>query len=98
MGGRADDPVDRNRTTRPRTGEAIKDTAKTPGIVLLGAGVVAFAICLASFALRQIGLGVAAVAVALLAAGAGLAWLAMERRRLRAVERERLTQRRRAAG
>ncbi|MBO0864678.1 MAG: LapA family protein [Mycobacterium sp.] len=66
----------------------MKDTAKLPGIVLLAAGVVAFVICLASFALRQIGVGVAAIIVALLAAGAGLSWLAMERRRLRALERE----------
>lgn len=93
MGDGTDDPVDHQRTTRPRAGEGVKDTAKMPGIVLLCTGVAAFAISLASFAMRQVGLGVAAVAIALLAVGAGLAWLAMERRRLRAVEREQLRHR-----
>ena len=91
MGDRSDDPVDHLRTTRQRAGEGMKDTAKLPGIVLLAVGVVAFVICLASFALRQVGVGVAAIVVALLAAGAGLGWLAMERRRLRAVQRKWVT-------
>lgn len=87
MGDRSDDPVDHHRTTDPRAGEAMKDTAKAPGFILLAAGVVAFVICLASFTVKQIGVGVAAIVVALLAAGAGLGWLGMERRRLRAVQR-----------
>ncbi|MGH3636624.1 protein UsfY [Mycobacterium sp.] len=98
MGDTPRDPMDHARTTRPRAGEGVKDTAKMPGFVLLAVGVVAFAICLASFALGQAGVGVPAVVTALLAVGAGLAWLGMERRRLRAIEPHRSTHRHGAAG
>jgi hypothetical protein len=81
------DPIDRRRTTRPLAGESMKNTAKAPGFILLAAGVVAFVVCVADFALGQVGVGVAALVVALLAAGGGLAWLGMEGRRIRQVER-----------
>ncbi|BBY08663.1 hypothetical protein [Mycobacterium noviomagense] len=90
MGDNFHDPVDHHRTTRPRAGESIKDTAKVPGLVLLGAGVVAFVVCLAAFAMGQVGVGVAAVVVALLSVGAGLGWLTMEGRRVRELQRQRL--------
>jgi hypothetical protein len=45
-------------------------------------------VCLASFAERQVGVGVGGAIVALLAAGAGFAWLGMESRRIRQVQRE----------
>jgi uncharacterized membrane protein YcjF (UPF0283 family) len=93
MGDTSRDPVDHHRTTRPRTGESTKDTTKVPGLILLGAGVVAFAICLAAFAMGQAGVGVAAVVVALLSVGAGLGWLTMEGRRVRELQRQRLTHR-----
>jgi hypothetical protein len=51
-------------------------------------GVVALVVCVAGFAMKQVGVGIAAVIVALLAAGVGLAWIAMERRRVRQAERE----------
>lgn len=92
MGDTARDPVDHHRTTRAHAGETMKNTAEAPGILLLAVGVVAFVVCLAGFALGQIGVGVASLVVALLAAGAGLAWLAMEGRRVRDVEREWLTE------
>ena len=76
MGETSQDPVDYHRTTRPHAGEAIKDTAKLPGLVLVGAGVVAMAICVAALAMGQVGVGIAAVVVGLLASAAGLAWLA----------------------
>jgi uncharacterized membrane protein YcjF (UPF0283 family) len=88
MGDTSSDPIDHHRTTRPRAGESMKSGAKTPGLLLLAVGVVAFVISLASFALRQIDVGVVAVAVALLAIGAGFGWLAMESRRIRQVQRE----------
>ncbi|HYB35141.1 MAG TPA: protein UsfY [Mycobacterium sp.] len=94
MGETSRDPVDHARTTQPRAGESMKDTARIPGLILVAAGVVAFVICLANFALGQIGVGIAAVVVALLAGGAGLAWLAMERRRVREAERQWLINRR----
>jgi len=48
----------------------------------------AFVVCLASFAIRQVNVGIDAAIVALLAAGAALAWLTMEARRVRQVERD----------
>jgi Flp pilus assembly protein TadB len=65
----------------------MENTPKAPGFILLAAGVVAFVVCVVDFALGQVGVGVAAIVVALLAAGGGLAWLGMEGRRLRQVER-----------
>jgi hypothetical protein len=87
MGDMSRDPIDPYRNTQPIAGESMKDTAKAPGFVLLAAGVVAFVVCLVDFALGQVGVGVAAIVVALLAGGAGLAWLGMEDRRVRQVER-----------
>jgi hypothetical protein len=88
MGDTSRDPIDHHRTTDPRAGESMKSGAKTPGLVLLATGVVAFVVCLASFAERQVTVGVGAVIVALFAAGAGFAWLDMESRRIRDVHRE----------
>jgi hypothetical protein len=45
-------------------------------------------VCVATFALGHAGAGVVAASVALLAFGAGLAWLAMDRRRIRQEERD----------
>ncbi len=88
MGDTSRDPVDHDRTTQPHAGESMKNGAKTPALLLLAVGVVAFVVCLASFAERQVGIGVGAVVVALLATGAGFAWLGMESRRIRQVQRE----------
>jgi hypothetical protein len=88
MGDTSRDPIDHHRTTRPRAGESMKSGAKTPGLLLMAAGVVAFVVCLAGFAERLVTLGIAAVIVALLATGAGFAWLGMESRRIRQVQRE----------
>lgn len=96
MGDTSHDPVDYHRTTRPHAGESIKDSGRIPGLLLVAVGLVAFVVCLVSFAEGQVGAGIAAVVVALLAAGAGLSWLAMERRRIRQAEREQVANRRRA--
>jgi Flp pilus assembly protein TadB len=88
MGDTASDPVDHHRTTQPLAGETMKNTAKTPGLILVAVAVVAFVVCLASFAMKQVGVGIGATIVTLLAAGASLAWLAMESRRVRQVQRE----------
>jgi hypothetical protein len=88
MGDTSRDPIDYHRTTRPRVGESMKNAAKTPGLFLLAAGVVAFVVCLASFAHRAVGVGIAAAVVALLATGAGFAWLGLESRRIRQVQWE----------
>ncbi len=88
MGDTSRDPIDHHRTTEPRAGESMKSGAKTPALLLFAVGVVAFVVCLASFAERQVGVGVGAVVVALLATGAGFAWLGMESRRIRQVQQE----------
>lgn len=88
MGDTARDPLDHQRSSRPRVGQALKNPAKAPGLLLVGFGVVALAICLACFADERIGAGIAAAVVSLLAAGAGLVWLAREARRLRGLERQ----------
>jgi hypothetical protein len=59
----------------------------SPGLVVVAAAVLAFVVCVANFALGQAHAGVAAAIVGLLAFGAGLSWLAMDRRRIRDAER-----------
>ena len=88
MGDTSEDPIDHHRTTDPRAGESMKSGVKTPGLILLAIGVVAIVVCLASFAGRQVTVGIGSIAVALLAIGAGFAWLGMESRRIRQVQRE----------
>lgn len=66
----------------------MKSGVKTPGLIMLAVGMVAIAVCLASFAWRQVTVGIASIAVALLAIGAGFAWLGMESRRVRHLQRE----------
>jgi hypothetical protein len=88
VGDTASDPVDHHRTTQPLAGETVKNTAKMPGLLLALAAVAAFVVCLASFALRQVGVGVGAAIVMLLAAGAALSWLTTEARRVRQVQRD----------
>jgi hypothetical protein len=87
MGDTSRDPIDHQRTTQPRAGESMKSGAKTPALLFLAVGVVAFVVCLASFAERAVGVGVGAAVIALLATGAGFAWLDMESRRIRQVQR-----------
>ena len=89
MGDTASDPIDQQRTTQPLAGETMKNTAKAPGFAFVAVAVVAFVVCLASFAVRQVNIGIDAAIVAFLAAGAALAWMTMEARRVRQVQRER---------
>jgi hypothetical protein len=88
MGDTGTDPVDDDRTTQPLAGETMKDGVQAPGLVFIAVAVTAFVVCIASFALRQAGMGVGAAIVALLAAGAALAWLTTEGRRVRQLQRE----------
>lgn len=76
-------PVDHDRTADPQMGAA----GQTPGLLVVAAAALAFVVCVANFALGQVGAGVAAAIVAMLAFGAGLSWLAMDRRRIRDAER-----------
>jgi protein-S-isoprenylcysteine O-methyltransferase Ste14 len=88
MGDDASDPIDHPRATQPLAGGPMKNIVKAPGLVFVTVAAVAFVICFVSFAVRQVGVGLGAVIVALLAAGAALAWLTMEGRRVRQVQRD----------
>lgn len=77
-------PVDDDRTAaRYRDG-----SVRTPGLVVVCAAALAFVVCVANFALGQARAGVAAAIVAMLAFGAGLAWLAMDSRRIRQAQHD----------
>ena len=86
MGDNAKDPVDHARTTRPHAGEAMKDTANMPALIIIGLALVAFVAGLAAFATGHAGVGV--VSAVLAAAGfiIGSAWLVVEHRRVRRIE------------
>jgi hypothetical protein len=60
---------------------------RSPGLVVVAAAAVALVVCVTNFALGEAGAGVVAAIVGLLAYGAGLAWLAMDRRQIRDAER-----------
>lgn len=90
MGDIARDYGDPDRTARP-DGQSIDDidaVERIPRLVVIAAAAVVFGVGVTNFALGQVGPGVAAVSVGLLVFGAGLSWLAMERRRIRQAERE----------
>lgn len=74
------EPADHDRTTDRH--------APTPGLLVVAAAALAFAVCVANFALGEAGAGVAAAIISMLAFGAGLSWLAMDRRRIRDAERQ----------
>jgi Flp pilus assembly protein TadB len=79
--------VDHDRTARRDTAEPAQRWERSPGLAVVGAAVLAFVLCVTNFALGNAHAGVSAAIVALLAFGAGLAWLAMDRRRIRDAER-----------
>jgi hypothetical protein len=60
---------------------------RSPRLVVVAAAAVALVVCVTNFALGKAGAGVVAAIVGLLAYGAGLAWLAMDRRQIRDAER-----------
>ncbi|WP_407686289.1 LapA family protein [Mycobacterium sp. HUMS_1102779] len=80
--------VDDDRATRRNTNPPIPEGQPAPGHVVVAAAALALVVCVVSFALGQAHAGVYAASVGLLAFGAGLAWLAMDRRRIRQAERD----------
>ena len=76
------------RTTRDTTAPS-RGSDRSPGLVVVAAAVLAFVVCVTNFALGEAHAGVAAAIIGLLAFGAGLSWLAMDRRRIRDDERNR---------
>jgi hypothetical protein len=79
--------VDHQHIAQPPSGEA-SITAKRPGLLLVAMAVASLLVCVASFAARQIDVGVGAASVSLLAAGASLACRSAEVRRVRQVQRD----------
>lgn len=77
-----------DRETRRNTKPPIPDGQRTPGHAAVAAAALALLVCVATFAVGQARAGVYAASVGLLAFGAGLAWLAMDRRRIRQAERD----------
>lgn len=80
--------VDHDGTAARYGDESVRDVAQRPGLVVVGAAALALVVCMANFALGQAHAGVVAAIIAMLAFGAGLAWLAMDRRRIRQAQRE----------
>jgi len=68
--------------------QQIDDVERAPGLVVVAGAVLVFVVCVVNFALGQVTIGIAAAIGGMLAFGAGLAWLSMERRRVRQAERE----------
>lgn len=61
---------------------------RTPELVVMAGAVLAFVVSVAAFALGQANVGIAVASGGMLVFGAGLSWLAMERRRVRDAERD----------
>jgi hypothetical protein len=81
-------PVDDGRTTGRYADGPPQDSVRTPGLAVVGAAVLALVVCVTNFALGQVGAGVTAAIIGLMALGAGLDWLGMDRRRVRQAQRE----------
>ena len=80
--------VDHGDTTRRDGVASMPDSDRSTGLVVVAAAVLALVVCVANFALGQADAGVAAAIVCLLGFGAGLAWVAMDHRRIRDAERD----------
>ncbi len=79
--------IHHQQIAQPLTGGA-SAIAKRPGLLLVALTVASLVVCVASFAARQIDVGVGAASVSLLAAGASLACRSAEVRRAHQVQRE----------
>jgi hypothetical protein len=85
MGDTYRDPVDHLRTTRPFAGESLIDVMHWPGYLLVVAGVIGACGSLAAFATGHHHQGMAAGVTGVLVTVLGLAWLAVEHRRIRRI-------------
>jgi hypothetical protein len=71
---------------RGYTDHSVQDSVRRHGLVVVATVGLAFVVCLTNFALGHAEAGVAAMSAGLLAFGAGMAWLAMDGRRVRQAE------------
>ena len=79
------EPRSSSRAERKRTGTGLGLDARAQRC---SRGVLAIVVCVANFALGEVTAGLAAAIVGMLAFGAGLDWIAMDRRRIRQAQRE----------
>jgi hypothetical protein len=79
--------VDHSRPARLDTAEPSQGWERSPALVVVAAAVLALVVCVINFALGNAHAGVTAAILGLLAFGAGLSWLAMDRRGIRDAER-----------
>ena len=84
----ARDLADHHQITGSHADESMQGSVTTRGLVVVAAAVLAFVVCVAFFSLGEIGAGITAAIVGLLAFGAGLSWVDMDRRLIRQAERE----------
>jgi hypothetical protein len=82
------DSVNDDRLARRNADGPAQASGWTPGLSVVLAGVLAIVVCVANFALGEVTAGIAAAIVGMLGFGAGLDWIAMDRRRIRQAERE----------
>ncbi|MBF6174744.1 hypothetical protein IU476_25045 [Nocardia blacklockiae] len=82
------------RTSRNHAGEGLEDGYNVPGIVLCALGIVAMALALTAAGYGFSGWAVVAGVVAAVCAVAGVAWLLLEHRRVKAKEGLALTDQR----
>ncbi|MDM4140826.1 MULTISPECIES: protein UsfY [Mycobacterium] len=85
MGDTYHDPVDHLRTTRPLAGESLIDVLHWPGYLLVVASVIGACGSIAAFGSGHHHEGMTAGIIAVIAAVLGLAWLAVEHRRIRRI-------------
>jgi hypothetical protein len=81
-------PAQKAASGRGDADALVQPSVRRPGVLVVGAAVIALVICVANFALGHVGGGVTAAIVGLMALGAGLDWLGMDRRRIRQAERD----------
>jgi thiol:disulfide interchange protein len=84
-------PTDHSRTTQPRAGEWFKNSRDVLGLALLAVGVLAVVGCLAAAAYRHPGWATSMGVVALVGGTVGMVWLLAESRRIRRIEKARLS-------
>ncbi|WP_433662546.1 hypothetical protein ACQPW1_10545 [Nocardia sp. CA-128927] len=85
---------DHTRTTRSHAGEGIEDGYNIPGIVLCALGIVALALCLTAVGYGYSGWALIGGISAAVLAGAGVGWILLEHRRIKAKEGLELTDQR----
>jgi hypothetical protein len=87
----AGEPTDlgqQNSAEQDLKGDLEERVERAPRLFVVAVAILAVAASVANFALGQPRVGVTAASIGLLAIGAGLSWLSMERRRVRQAERE----------